>query len=69
LKVIIYSYVSKIYSVRNIAKALREDINFYWLSAMSFPDFRTINNFRSGRLKKVIDPVFGEMVFFLLHDG
>ena len=69
LKVLVYAYLSKIYSSRRIAKALREDVNFMWLSGMQRPDFRTINEFRSSRLKGVIDEVFGSMVLFLLdHD-
>jgi transposase len=69
LKVLVYAYVMKIYSSRKIAKALREDVNFMWLSGMSRPDFRTINLFRSSRLKEVIDRVFGSMVFFLEAHG
>lgn len=65
LKVLVYAYIMKIYSSRRIAKALREDINFMWLSGMQRPDFRTINNFRSGRLKEVIDKVFSSMIIFL----
>ena len=65
LKVLVYGYVMKIYSSRQIAKALREEINFMWLSGMQRPDFRTINNFRSGRLKEVIDQVFSSMIIFL----
>ena len=65
LKVLVYAYIMKIYSSRRISKALREDINFMWLSGMQRPDFRTINNFRSGRLKGVIDEVFSSMIIFL----
>ena len=65
LKVLVYAYVMKIYSSRRIAKALREDINYMWLSGMQRPDFRTINNFRSGRLRGVIDQVFSSMIIFL----
>src|SRR5688572_16174091 len=46
LKVLLYAYSVKIYTGRKIAKALNQDIHFMWLSAMSTPDFRTINNFR-----------------------
>ncbi len=67
LKVLIYGYVSKIYASRRIAKALKEDVNFMWLAGMSRPDFRTINEFRSGRLKGVIDEVFGSTVMFLIE--
>jgi transposase len=69
LKVLVYAYLSKIYSSRRIAKALREDVNFMWLAGMQRPDFRTINEFRSSRLKGVVDSVFGSMVLFLLDHG
>ena len=39
LKVITYAYIEKIYTCRPIAKALRENIYFMWLSGMSTPDF------------------------------
>lgn len=65
LKVLVYAYLMRIYSSREIAKALRENVNFMWLSGMQRPDFRTINNFRSGRLKKVMEGLFSSMVMFL----
>src|SRR5690349_6731674 len=49
LKVLLYAYSVKIYTGRKIAKALDENIHFMWLSGMSRPDFRTINNFRSSK--------------------
>jgi transposase len=69
LKVLIYAYLSKIYSSRQIAKALRQDIHFLWLAGMQQPAFSILNKFRSGRLKPVINEVFGSMVLFLLDRG
>lgn len=69
LKVIVYAYSQKIYSSRRIAKSLREDINFMWLSGMNKPDFRTINNFRSSRLKGILDKVFSSLVALLVQEG
>jgi transposase len=68
LKVIVYAYIMKLYSSRKIAKALREDVTFMWISGMNRPDFRTINSFRSGRLKEVIDEVFTETLIFLIDN-
>jgi transposase len=68
VKVITYAYTQKIYSSRQIAKALRENIYFRWLSGNNEPDFRTINRFRKSRLKKKIDKIFGSMVK-LLHEA
>jgi transposase len=42
IKVLNYAYLNKIYTSRKIAKALREDVNFMWLSGMNRPDYRTI---------------------------
>lgn len=67
MKAIIYGYVSKVYSCRQLAKALRQDVSFMWIAGMNRPDFRTINLVRSGRLKDVIDEVFTALVLYL-HD-
>lgn len=69
LKVLVYAYTQKIYSSRQIAKALRENIYFMWISGDNQPDFRTINNFRSSRLKDVIDEVFAEVLGYLIEQG
>lgn len=69
LKVLVYAYSQKIYSSRKIAKALRENIAFLWLSGGNTPDFRTINAFRSSRLKAVIEQVFSAVVEYLAENG
>jgi len=67
LKILIYGYVTKTYSSRRMAKAIRENINFMWLSGNNRPDFRTINTFRSSRLKDFIDTVFGSTLELLIE--
>lgn len=69
LKVIVYAYTQRIYSSRKIAKALRENINFMWISGNNKPDFRTINRFRSEKLKDIIDDVFSSILELLIEDG
>ena len=69
LKVIVYAYTCNIYSSRQIAKALRENIAFMWLSGGNKPDFRTINNFRSSILGDAIDEVYIAMAIILLEKG
>lgn len=66
LKVLLYAYSVKIYTGRKMAQALSQDIHFMWLSGMSRPDFRTINNFRSSKAKEVIETLFIEMLEFLM---
>jgi transposase len=65
LKVLVYAYVKKIYSSRQIAAALRENIHFMWLSGGNRPDFRTINRFRGKRLTETIQEVFAQLVLYL----
>ena len=55
LKVLFYSYASGIFSSRNIAKALGENLALIYLAAWQRPDFRTINNFRLHNLKQLED--------------
>ena len=69
LKVITYAYIEKIYTNRRIEKALKENIQFMWISGMSTPDFTTIHNFRSKRLKEAVDDVFGSVVEVLIRSG
>jgi transposase len=67
LKIIIYAYCEKIYSCRKIDKALKENINFIWISGHQTPDFRTINRFRL-RLKKTIKKIFFKMIRYLIKN-
>ena len=69
LKVLVYAYAEKIYSSRRIAKALRENIYFMWISGESTPDFRTINDFRGSRMKGVIGDVFSAVLEHLVAGG
>ncbi len=69
LKVLIYAYVERNYSSRQIAKALRENVNFMWLSGMNRPDHRTINGFRGERMKGAIEEVFASVVEVLVQGG
>jgi len=68
LKVLLYGYACKIFTGRKIARALTKDIHFMWLSGGNRPDFRTINNFRSGKAKATIETLFSEMLSCLLED-
>jgi transposase len=69
LKIILYAYVNRIYSSRQIAKQLSENIYFMWLSGSQEPDFRTINRFRSNRMKDVIYETFFSIVDLLCQEG
>ncbi|ULO04826.1 IS1182 family transposase [Paenibacillus sp. 19GGS1-52] len=67
-KVIIYAYTQRIYSSRQIAKSIRENIPFMWLAGRQRPDFRTLNRFRSQRMKDVLQTVFTAVLQFLADE-
>lgn len=65
LKILIYSYAVGTFTSRKIAKQLRENINFMWLSGMQQPDFRTINRYRSNYFKDILPDIFSEILYVL----
>ncbi len=67
-KVIIYAYTQRIYSSRQIAKAIRENVMFMWIAGRQRPDFRTLNRFRSERMKDVLETVFTGVLQFLAEE-
>jgi transposase len=69
LKVLVYGYLTNIYSSRKLAAACQESIYFMWLSAMSYPDHNTINRFRGVRLKNALRSVFENVVKLLAEEG
>lgn len=69
LKVIVYGYLSNIYSSRKLEAATRENLYFMWLTGMEQPDHNTINRFRSDRLKGVIKNVFTQVVVMMAESG
>ena len=69
LKVLVFAYLSNVYSSRRIEELLRRDIYFMWLAGMKRPDFRTINYYRGKRLKEGFDTVFTQVVRLLHEEG
>lgn len=69
LKIILYAYSQKVYSCRGIEKLVKENIPAMWLSAMQQPDFRTINEFRGGRMKVLMDELFEAMILKLIEEN
>ena len=69
LKVIVYAYLNNVYSGRQMEKLLVENIAYMWLSGMQYPDFRTINIFRSKRLAGRFDKIFTQIVQLLNEEG
>lgn len=69
IKVIVYAYSQGMFSCRQMEKALEENIHFMWLSGGNRPDHRTINRFRSDKLKGLIKDVFTEILILLAELG
>ncbi|HCY01397.1 MAG TPA: IS1182 family transposase, partial [Bacteroidales bacterium] len=69
LKVMVYAYMDNIYSSRKIEKAMRENINFMWLSGNQVADHNTVSRFRSNKLKDVFKDIFKQVVLLLAEEG
>jgi transposase len=67
-KIIVYAYTQRIYSSRQIAKAIRENVMFMWIAGRQRPDFRTINRFRSERMKDVLETIFTDVLQLLADE-
>ncbi|ANB56246.1 transposase DDE domain protein [Anoxybacillus sp. B7M1] len=68
-KIILYAYTQKMYHGREIARELEVHLPLMWLSGFQKPDFRSINRFRSERMKELIDDLFREIITLLVDDG
>lgn len=69
IKILFYSYLNNVYSCRKIERQLQENIHYMWLSGEATPNFRTINNFRSQKLKSKIQQLFAAMVRLMNEMG
>jgi hypothetical protein len=54
-------------NTRKIEKALKENINYMWLSGLQTPDHNTISRFRSGVLKDTVKEVFSQVLVQLIE--
>lgn len=68
IKVWLYGYCNKVYTCRPLAKKLREDLGFMWLSGMQKPCFKTLSEFRGNRMTGLIDEVFREVLEYLVEN-
>lgn len=69
LKVLVFGYMSNIYSSRKLESICKENICFMWLTGMNFPDHNTINRFRGVCFKEALRSVFEEVVKLLADEG
>ena len=69
LKVLVYGYISNVYSSRKLEESVASNIYFMWLAGMQRPDHNTINRFRSEKLKSVLKKVFSQVVVLMADQG
>ena len=69
LKVMVYAYMDNTYSSRRIERAMRENINYMWLSGKQVADHNTIARFRSKKLKTIFRDIFKQVVLLLADEG
>lgn len=70
LKVLLYAYMNRVYSSREIESRCKRDINFMWLlQGYKAPDHNTIARFRTGRLREHIESLFCRFIEILHHEG
>ena len=68
LKILVYGYMRKIYSSRELERACRENICFmYLLGDQAVPDHNTIARFRTGPLKAVKQELLEQLVRMLVE--
>jgi transposase len=69
LKVVVYGYMTNVYSSRKLEEATKSNIYFMWLAAMNTPDHNTINTFRSVKLQVPLKKIFTQVVELLAAEG
>ncbi len=69
LNIMVYAYMTNTYSSRKIEKALRENINFMWLSNTTIIDHNTINRFRNSKLESCFKDIFKQIVLMQVDAG
>lgn len=69
-KILVYGYMSGIYSSRELERACRQNVNFMYLfDRASAPDHATIARFRSERLPNLIEDLFSQLRCLLAEAG
>ena len=69
LKILMYGYIRKRYSSRQIAEAVECDIKFIWLAGGNKPTRNVINSFRKDKMKIIMEDVFVELLVVLENKG
>lgn len=69
-KIVVYGYMNRMYSTRDLEQACRRDINFMFLLGRTpAPDHSTIGRFQSERLPQAAEDLFSQLVRLLADAG
>lgn len=69
LKILIYAYLNRTYSSREIEKSCKFDLRYRWILGKSeAPSHVTINRFRN-KIRKYLDEIFLQLIFILESYG
>jgi transposase len=69
LKIVIFAYLSNLYSCRKMEDAVKDRITFMWLAGGLEPDHNTANRFRSTHLKDTVNEIFTQVMTMLVKMG
>ena len=69
LKVLVYGYVSNVYSSCKLEAATKKNILFIWVAATQQPDHNIINSFKGKRLQEALKNKFTQVVELLVEEG
>lgn len=69
LKLLIFGYLSNVYSSRKLEAFAKESIYCHWLTNLQIPDHNTINRFRGNRLKDTLKGIFVQIGQLLADAG
>jgi transposase len=69
LKLVIYAYLSNIYSCCKIEDTVKDKISFMWLASGLEPDHNTVNRFQSKHLKNTVNGIFTQVVVMPVEMG
>jgi transposase len=69
LKVLVYGYLTNVYSSRKLEEQVKQNVHFMWLCGMAKPDHNTINRFRNEKLSGILKEIFSQIVLLLAEQG
>ncbi len=68
IKAWIYGFCERVYTSRQLAKAIRENLVYIWLCGGQKPCFKTLSEFRGERMQTMIDVIFKEVLTVLIEE-